>query len=542
MSRHNHRRSPSGKPLSPGTGVVLYRPDLRGHRADISSYSPSDESYSVTLRGASVADSVCGLRREEVGAIDKTGDTEDPGNETHRRLILELAGRRGGAAHLSDLAAAIGSCDACCHALAEDLAQFPPSAEVVLVAMVHRIKEYYQCRSWSLPISSALLAHVSVGLKLWFDDESADGAPSCRITSFGRQLDASLESAEFDPRLVFAAVAYALFSGEVVEQEDGSGHLPVEAYAAQIDALWCVVDLLTDHPRAPFVRRSVDDALVGSPGAAGFTSRHLLWIACCRYITLCKDLRVHFPAHAPSRHPDRIDRLVRCAETAVSARPDCPHSYFLGSYLLMDTIDVGRASARVSRYDTACRWALRGLEAAEDAGNPFYKFHCHVLVAYWKLTSAYKRPYTLKEVLGHVRSAERAGDKCAAYTTTYALHRGKTIRKYVKQMVAAWLDNNDTYDVDDVFTTPITLGNHDEAGVTFSAGHGYLGSGPAPGMERGGKFSTYNRRHECAVCNVTVAKLLKCARCQAVTYCGVECQKFHWKKGGHKAQCVPKKK
>ena len=31
--------------------------------------------------------------------------------------------------------------------------------------------------------------------------------------------------------------------------------------------------------------------------------------------------------------------------------------------------------------------------------------------------------------------------------------------------------------------------------------------------------------------------LLTCARCKVIFYCNVNCQKKHWKEGGHKQEC-----
>lgn len=35
------------------------------------------------------------------------------------------------------------------------------------------------------------------------------------------------------------------------------------------------------------------------------------------------------------------------------------------------------------------------------------------------------------------------------------------------------------------------------------------------------------------------AKLRTCSRCKLVRYCGAECQKQHWKSGGHRDLCIP---
>ena len=49
-------------------------------------------------------------------------------------------------------------------------------------------------------------------------------------------------------------------------------------------------------------------------------------------------------------------------------------------------------------------------------------------------------------------------------------------------------------------------------------------------------------REECACCAITEAyvgiRLKKCSKCKLVSYCGKECQKQHWVKGGHKQMCL----
>jgi len=56
------------------------------------------------------------------------------------------------------------------------------------------------------------------------------------------------------------------------------------------------------------------------------------------------------------------------------------------------------------------------------------------------------------------------------------------------------------------------------------------------------------KKGKCAICgaksNTDTAggQLQECARCHSVVYCCREHQVLHWKKGGHKQECMPKQK
>ncbi|KAJ7388750.1 hypothetical protein OS493_035860 [Desmophyllum pertusum] len=54
---------------------------------------------------------------------------------------------------------------------------------------------------------------------------------------------------------------------------------------------------------------------------------------------------------------------------------------------------------------------------------------------------------------------------------------------------------------------------------------------------RNADSSAAKRAASCANCGKVVEKLKRCARCHVTLYCGRECQKEHWKKGGHKQRC-----
>ena len=52
--------------------------------------------------------------------------------------------------------------------------------------------------------------------------------------------------------------------------------------------------------------------------------------------------------------------------------------------------------------------------------------------------------------------------------------------------------------------------------------------------------TTTTSSSRCSACGKPKSKyqkLKKCSRCHAVQYCNTECQKKHWKIGGHKKEC-----
>ena len=66
--------------------------------------------------------------------------------------------------------------------------------------------------------------------------------------------------------------------------------------------------------------------------------------------------------------------------------------------------------------------------------------------------------------------------------------------------------------------------------------------------QRASVKAAYARGHRCALCGGgggepqlnNNSRLSVCSRCRTVWYCSRECQKAHWKHGGHKDVCVPK--
>ena len=51
------------------------------------------------------------------------------------------------------------------------------------------------------------------------------------------------------------------------------------------------------------------------------------------------------------------------------------------------------------------------------------------------------------------------------------------------------------------------------------------------------------QKKQCACCKTTeniLGQYKSCGRCKQIHYCRPECQKLHWKEGGHKKNCAPR--
>ena len=72
-------------------------------------------------------------------------------------------------------------------------------------------------------------------------------------------------------------------------------------------------------------------------------------------------------------------------------------------------------------------------------------------------------------------------------------------------------------------------------GTMFGNGEGYLKK--TPEKIEGTTTTSSSRCSACGKPKSKYQKLKKCSRCHAVQYCNTECQKKHWKIGGHKKEC-----
>jgi hypothetical protein len=74
------------------------------------------------------------------------------------------------------------------------------------------------------------------------------------------------------------------------------------------------------------------------------------------------------------------------------------------------------------------------------------------------------------------------------------------------------------------------IGTRIHAGAGAGAGAG--AADPSPSTKK------KSARKPCGSCKL-VGGTLKCSRCKSTYYCNRDCQKAHWKHGGHKHECQP---
>jgi hypothetical protein len=192
----------------------------------------------------------------------------------------------------------------------------------------------------------------------------------------------------------------------------------------------------------------------------------------------------------------------------------------------LDIINICHPSQQIPRHDKACEYALQGLEIAEITKDPFHLHNMHVLVAYWKMTSAYKKPWSLREVRNHIKKADAYKAECTAYVMDFDFHRSTQLRACVRVSLKNCLPDNE------LLTGPMTFASFETA---VDDPNSFL---DIQGMDKVRKLGAL---FHCANCRMTITVLLSCAQCGEASYCDRNCQREHWKRE-HKKECKKKKK
>jgi hypothetical protein len=190
-------------------------------------------------------------------------------------------------------------------------------------------------------------------------------------------------------------------------------------------------------------------------------------------------------------------------------------------------MDVSHPSQQVPRLDKACEYALKGLELAEITNNPFHLYSMHVLVAYWKMTSAYKKSYSLREVRNHIKKADTYKVKCTAYIVDIQFHRSVQTRIRVRATLKSMHEQEDCPPDDALLASPLTLAPFETAVMDPNS---FL---KIQGLD---KIRKQADRYQCANCRRTISVMLSCAQCGEASYCDRDCQREHWKRE-HKKEC-----
>jgi hypothetical protein len=190
-------------------------------------------------------------------------------------------------------------------------------------------------------------------------------------------------------------------------------------------------------------------------------------------------------------------------------------------------MEICHPSHQAPRHDKACEYALKGLEIAEITKDPFHLHNMHVLVAYWKLTSAYKKPWSLREVRNHVKKADAYKAECTAYVVELDFHRSMQTRMNVRAALKSVHEQENCPPDDEILTTPATLTPFESAVMDPNS---FLDIKGLDKIQKAGKL------FQCANCRRTIGVLLSCAQCGEASYCDRNCQRKHWKRE-HKKEC-----
>jgi hypothetical protein len=190
-------------------------------------------------------------------------------------------------------------------------------------------------------------------------------------------------------------------------------------------------------------------------------------------------------------------------------------------------MDICQPSHQVSRHDKACEYALKGLEIAEITKDPFHLHNMHVSVACWKLTSAYKQPWSLREVRNHIKKADAYKAECTAYVVDIDFHRSVQMRMTARASLKSVHEQEDCPPDDELLTTPLTFASFETAVMDPNS---FL---DIQGLD---KIKKAGNLFKCANCRRTISVMLSCAQCGEASYCDRDCQREHWKRE-HKKEC-----
>jgi hypothetical protein len=152
----------------------------------------------------------------------------------------------------------------------------------------------------------------------------------------------------------------------------------------------------------------------------------------------------------------------------------------------------------------------------------------HLLVAYWTMTSAYKKEWSLREVRNHIKKADAYKAECAAYELEIHFHRSLQTRASARAALKTAKENG--YPDNELLTGPLTLADFETAvrdPDSFS---------DIQGLD---KYKKLADKFQCSNCRGTIHVLMSCGQCGNVSYCNRNCQREHWKRA-HKKECKKK--
>ena len=258
------------------------------------------------------------------------------------------------------------------------------------------------------------------------------------------------------------------------------------------------------------------------------TCEDFFWCFCILLLRVGSDIRRYKGVHAYNRlFPAPFDvtmneELLVC-QLAMDLRSDSPISYLSSYRMVMDTRRIVPQPMRIDWMRFAYDFAVRGLNASNRWGDPFFQYTFHSIVAYWLPTTTHApRPYSLEEIDSRIKTANGFKIEGKEYIPEYMLWIGQHHELSVQNALKPFRG----MDKSTKFTDPLI--------DAFT----YKPLGIKNGTLKNGTI-TRHLNNGCAHCSKAVERRLQCSRCGKVIYCSKLCQVAHWK-GPHSKECTPK--
>jgi hypothetical protein len=502
-------------------GVYIVNPD--GLRGDIVSAEGNENKLVVRLRGSNGAE----IPVDDCELVEYTEDypSEQPSTqgEEHFRYYLYQKAQTCDDFYLHERVLTIELGDEFTYLVVSNSAgENPLPHEIEGQALVRLVEAYFIGQGSVVGANGRHLTSFHKALRPFWKEES-DGFSKLSGETSGEileQLQTIFSSEGANSGLIFfRAFCYAHHRLDYHKQEENESLLDV----------YCVTFYVIKLLQGQIKDMNMESASLIEEELAKYKSQDvhmsvedLLWCFCILHLRIGSDVR-RYKGLSVYNHifPDPFDltmneELVIC-QLAMELRSDSPVSFLSAYRMVMDTKGIVPQPLRFEWMKFAYEYAVRGLNASDRWGDPFFQYTFHSIVAYWLPTTTHApSPYSLDGIDSRLKIANEFKREGKEYVPGYMLWMGQQHEFSVQNVLNPFR----TTDKDTELTVPlIDSFTYKPVGMNGTSG------GP--------------ENSACARCSKPVQRRLQCSRCGKVHYCSKSCQVAHWK-GSHNKVCTPK--